>query len=133
MDDNLRQVLIAAITVAGPLSGIWLGTWLEGRRRHDADKRNAYLDLLALYDFAVFEDDNISEEARLAMLRAVNQTRLLGSRAVDAAAVQLRDETTALVRVPRSERDERVATKARWDAARRAFRQAARKDLGVRD
>ena len=48
MDDNWRDVILGLGEIAGTLGGIWLGWVLQGRRRHDVAKREAYAQFVAV-------------------------------------------------------------------------------------
>jgi hypothetical protein len=48
MDQNTRDVLVVGITVLGTLGGIIVGAWLQGRHRHDDEKRRVYSRIIGL-------------------------------------------------------------------------------------
>jgi hypothetical protein len=147
VDANLRDVLVAAITVTGTLGGIWLGWILNGRHRHDDEKRRAYARLIGIARGTIYtvERGDHYHVAADVIDRYRDQfdgesavVQLLGAKPADDAA---RDLNTALIFWMTHMEDHDLPSEVldeRWGAKREAvmaalaaFIDACKRDLGL--
>jgi hypothetical protein len=150
MDENTKDIAISAIgvggTVAGTIVGAALTAWLQQRRRHDEQKREAYAKFLALVADAEASavtladtdarNDPISRDWGSEVVsafglievvgsdEAIKRGRLLAGALAGFSKAYLSDLSDG-VRVQREQAEERLR------AARQEFMSAVRKDLGI--
>ena len=141
MDDNWRDVILGLGEIAGTLGGIWLGWVLQGRRRHDVAKREAYAQFVAVCSelSGVLRADRdagglgataVREEAGDELRLALATIQIVGDTRVVVAAEKV---TQAFPRWADAQDD------TAWEAGRtyvedgvRQFLQAARREIGQR-
>jgi hypothetical protein len=144
MDENVRQVLIGAISIvgalAGALGGAWLGWFLEGKRRHDENRLKAYGELYSAFRLAMrrqngghydhWDDTNFEK-----VNDAVTVTALVASPEVVRAAERARESLNAWTILgsykDAGDSDGWLAARDTFEKSERDFLAAARRELGV--
>jgi hypothetical protein len=61
MDDNTTLIVVTAITAAGALGGIVIGALVEGRHRHDDEKRRVYGRVIGVIRERFWEIEHIDD------------------------------------------------------------------------
>ena len=142
MDDNIRDVLLAVTTVLGTLGGVYVGSALQDRRRHDADKRHAYANFVAgvretMVVVARNRQADDPGDAEVGDARGVEMfanealIRMIGSTDVAERAATVGKAFVTWLDIGRSKPSEQVwrAGQENVRVALDEFMQAARKDL----
>lgn len=145
MDENLKDVLLASLGVVGTLGGIGLGAVIEGRHRHDSEKRDAYARFAAVTrevtasisksaeDGIALRDAEAPERVAHEVWMTLGVIQLVGGGKVLEGAELVHHAIGLWLRAPLKSVDEEGWLRAQKGVAvaLEMFLEAARKDLGV--